>query len=166
MCMPCRDVPITKGPHGQLLIEMHDILELCCKLPSLNCRVCRRHGTVSTVHRQFTLDSANGLICIVLPKTRDNKLEDVDGRHLELNLQTAVELRVGDLDLDLRVLHICQDGHHYGYFYHATSQTSQVACGWYFYDDMQNRGKALYIGPVLKFWHDPASIECAMYIQN
>lgn len=121
---------------------------------------------MSLVDRRFSLNNANGLICIVLPKSVGNKLQDVDGRQVELDLQTALEVRVGSLELDLRGLHICQDGYHYGYFYHATSQTSQIARGWYFYDDMQRGGKALYIGSLLKFCNDPASIECVIYIRK
>jgi hypothetical protein len=164
--VPCRTIPITLGTGEQTLVDMQDLLDLCCGLLPKSCSHCRAQGQRGEVVRRFKLMDANGLLCFVLPKSGDNKLLDVNGRELELNLQKALHVTVGSLDLHLRILHICHGGHHYGYFYHAACHTSQVQAGWYFYDDMQHRGRALFIGSHLKFWHDPSSIECLMYIKK
>ena len=114
----------------------------------------------------LSIEDANGLICVVLPKSPENELLDVNGRALQPLLESALQVQARQSTRppthnshlsskpSLWVLLSCK------------SENSLVPMGWYFYDDMQNRGKALYIGPSMKFWHNPSTIVCLMYIKQ
>ena len=105
MCVPHRSIAVTHGANGRLMVDMQDLLDQCCTLNSLGCKDCRARGHTGELSRHFELESANGLVCFVLPKSVENELLDVDGRPLEPNLQTALRVNLGTIELHLRILH-------------------------------------------------------------